>query len=253
VRNIRLIVQYDGTDYVGWQMQINGPSVQAEVTKALEKITGHKVTLHASGRTDSGVHAEGQSANFDTDSSVPLRAFVMGMNSLLPNDITVSRADEMALDFSSRCCAKGKTYRYLVFNKATPSALWRRQSWWVIKPLDLEMMSRAAAHLVGIHDFSAFRSARCDAAYAVRGIHSINVEKTGDLVEIRVQGTGFLRNMVRIIAGTLVEIGLGKLDEEAVKVALVTGDRELVGVTAPPQGLALVEVYYDEVPSESYP
>lgn len=253
MRNIRLTLEYDGTDYVGWQMQDNGLAVQEVVTTALEALTGHPITLYGSGRTDSGVHAEGQNANFFTNSNAPLRAYVMGLNAMLPDDITVSSAALMSSGFDSRRDARGKTYRYIILNTATPSALWRRWSWWVFRPLDSEAMARVGAQLVGIHDFSAFRSARCDSTQAVRRIDSLTVERKGDFVELTVRGSGFLRNMVRIIAGTLMEAGLGKLDEDDVKAAFETGDRELIGITAPAQGLALVSVAYDEEPSESYP
>lgn len=253
MRNIRLLIEYEGTDYVGWQFQPNGVSVQGLMEGALCLMTGEEINLKASGRTDAGVHSRGQTANFHTGKDIPLKGFVHGLNSLLPRDISVWRADLVGEEFDSRRCALGKTYLYRIYNSQIPSALQRRFTWQVRKPLDDRAMARAGGFLVGAHDFEAFRSTGCDAPHAFREITALTVERRGDIIEIEVTGSGFLRHMVRIISGTLVEAGLGRLEPSAVPSIIESKDRKRAGDTAPPQGLLLKEVYYDEPVLESYP
>jgi len=253
VRNLRLTLEYDGTDYSGWQVQDNGPTIQGEVERALGTLLKHPVRVTASGRTDAGVHALGQAVNFRTESSVPLRGVLHGLNALLPRDIAVRRAEEVPLDFDSRRSAKEKTYQYFLHLGATPSAFARRTSWRVRPPLDLPAMERAAAQLVGTHDFGAFRSAGCDAPHAVRAIHEVRVTLRGEYVEVAVRGTAFLRHMVRILVGTLVEVGQGRRTPESVAELLASGDRSQAGITAPPQGLFLAEVRYEAPVREAFP
>jgi tRNA pseudouridine38-40 synthase len=256
VRNIRLLLEYDGTAYEGWQSQPNGRTIQDVLEAALTALVKHPLRVTASGRTDAGVHALGQVANFHTDCRAPLKAFVRGTNALLPPDISVRRADEVSPDFDSRRSARGKTYRYRIFNAPTPSALTRRSNWWICGALDDEAMVRAAALLVGTHDFEAFRSSGCDAPHAVREIRSLEVKRhgpDGELLDIEVTGNGFLRNMVRIIAGTLAEVGRGRRGVDDIAALLASGDRDKAGITAPAQGLTLLRVYYDETPLETYP
>lgn len=253
MRNIRLLLEYDGTDYAGWQLQPGERTLQGALEEALSALVKAPVRVNASGRTDAGVHALGQVANFHTESTAPLKAFVRGTNALLPRDVSVRRADEVPLDFDSRRSARGKTYRYRIQNAPTPSALARRTSWWLSGALDAEAMQRAAQALVGCHDYEAFRSAGCDAAHANREIYSAQVRREGEFIDFTVRGSGFLRHMVRIIAGTLVEVGFGRMDAAEMPALLASRDRNLAGMTAPAQGLTLIEVYYDLEPGEAYP
>lgn len=253
MRNIRLTLEYDGTAYAGWQVQANGPTVQGALEEGLARLLKHTVRVTASGRTDAGVHALGQAANFRTEARIPLRGVLLGLNALLPRDIAVRRAEEVPADFDSRRCAKEKTYQYFLYVGDAPSAFGRRTSWRVPPPLDLGAMERAAAHLVGTHDFGAFRAAGCDAPHAVRAVHEVRVTPRGEYLEVSVRGTAFLRHMVRIIVGTLVEVGQGRRSPASVAELLDCGDRARAGVTAPPQGLFLAEVRYDAPVRESFP
>jgi tRNA pseudouridine38-40 synthase len=253
VRNIRLFLEYDGTDYSGWQTQPNGPTIQETLERALATMLGGPARVTGSGRTDAGVHAEGQVANFRTDRAIPLKGFVLGLNSLLPLDISVRRAEEVEDDFDSRRSARQKTYRYAIHNGLTPSALSRRTTAWVSVPLDADAMDRAAAPLRGVHDFEAFRSSGCDAEHAVREVLDTAVRRAGERVQIEITGTGFLRHMVRIIAGTLIEVGTGRRGEDSLARCLASRERGLAGPTAPARGLTLVRVAYDAAPLEGYP
>lgn len=253
MRNLRLLLEYEGTAYAGWQVQDDIPTVQGELERALATLlkAPHRVT--GAGRTDAGVHALGQAANFRTDSAVPLKGFLHGLNRLLPPDIIVRRVDELDLGFDSRRSAVEKTYQYFLHHAPTPSAFTRGSSWHIRGPLDSEAIGRAAADVVGTHDFEAFRSSGCDAAHAVRTIHESWVLRRGEYVEIGVRGNGFLRHMVRILVGTLVEVGRGKRSPHSLPALILSRDRRLAGPTAPPHGLFLKEVRYDAVPVESCP
>jgi tRNA pseudouridine38-40 synthase len=253
LRNIRLTLEYEGTAYAGWQVQEGVPTVQGELERVLAVMLKTPVRVTGSGRTDAGVHALGQVANFRTEASIPLSGFFLGLNALLPQDITVRRTDEVPLTFDSRRSAKEKTYQYFLHVGDAPSALGRRTSWRPHGRVDIVEMGRAAGFLVGTHDFSTFRSAGCDASHAVRAVHKVWVKPRAEYVEIGVTGTAFLRHMVRIIVGTLVEIGLGKRSAHAICELIEGRDRRLAGPTAPPQGLFLSEVRYDVEPLETYP
>jgi tRNA pseudouridine38-40 synthase len=253
MRNIRLTLEYDGSGYAGWQVQDNALTVQAVVEAALERLLKHPQRVTAAGRTDAGVHALGQVVNFHTAAGVPLKGFVHGLNALLPRDVTVRAASRVSDAFDSRRSATDKTYRYFLHCAPTPSAFARRTSWHLARPLDLGAMRTAAAHLVGTHDFSAFRSSGCDAPHAVRQIHEMTLLERGEYVELSVRGNAFLRNMVRIIVGTLVEVGSARRQPDSIPGLLEEGDRARAGITAPPQGLFLVEVSYAEPPLEAYP
>jgi tRNA pseudouridine38-40 synthase len=245
VKKIRLILEYDGTAYSGWQCQANGLSVQAVVEAALRQLTGEAIRVVASGRTDAGVHARGMTIHFRTERDLPLRAFREGMNRLLPADVAVRAAAEVPVDFHARHSAKGKWYRYTIFNAPARSPLYARVTWHIRLPLDREAMRQAARDLVGRHDFAAFRAAGCDAKETVREIFSVELCPEGDLLHIDIRGGGFLRNMVRVIAGTLVEIGQGKRSPNDIGRLLQVGTRQAAGVTAPPQGLCLMQVWYE--------
>ncbi len=244
VRTIKLTLEYDGTDYVGWQLQPNGPSIQAELEKALSKLLKEPVRITGSGRTDAGVHAEGQVASFTTTKSVPLRAFVAGVNSLLPEDIAVRAAEEREPGFDARRSARGKIYRYRILNRPTRSPLWRRTAWELFRPLDVAAMQAAAPALLGRHDYSAFRASDCCARTTVREVRQARIERAGELIEVHLEATAFLKHMVRNIVGTLVEVGLGKREPGSLAQLLEGRDRTRAGVTAPAHGLCLVEVFY---------
>lgn len=246
MRTIRLILEYDGSGYVGWQRQPNGRSVQELVEEALARVTGAPVRLFSSGRTDAGVHARGMVAHFHTSLGIPLRAFREGVNRCLPRDIAVREATEAAEDFHARFSALGKWYRYTLYLAPVRSPLVRNYSWHIRAPLDEPAMARAAAAFVGRHDFAAFRTAGCEAKTTERTVFSINLRREGDLLHIDVEGSGFLKNMVRMMVGTLVEIGQGKRSPAAVPLMLQGRQAGSVGRTAPPQGLCLMEVRYGE-------
>ncbi|MBU8899776.1 tRNA pseudouridine(38-40) synthase TruA [Corallococcus sp. H22C18031201] len=246
---LKLTLEYDGTRYVGWQMQPNGPSIQAVMQDTLARLLGEPVVVNSAGRTDSGVHAEGQVACFDTARVLPLKAYRMGLNGMLPSDIAVVAAEEVPAEFDPRRWSRGKRYRYRVSNRPTRSPLRRDTHWEVFAPLDVEAMRRAARVLEGRHDFSAFRASDCQAKHAMREIRSLRVEGTrGDAVSFVVEGTAFLKHMVRNLVGTLVDVGKGKRPEAWVAEVLASLDRKRAGPTAPPQGLVLEEVFYGDGP-----
>lgn len=243
---VRLILEYDGTAYGGWQIQPTGQSIQSVVEAALERLTGEFVRLHSSGRTDAGVHARGMVVHFTVSREFPLSAFCQGLNRLLPDDIAVREAVRVADDFHARFDASGKWYRYTLQLGLVRSPLAARTSWHVRGRLDLEAMRLGAAAFVGRHDFKAFRSSGCDSQTTERQIFSLEISPVGELLHIDVKGEGFLRNMVRVMVGTLVEVGLGKRPYTEIAARLADGQRVLSGRTAPPQGLCLMEVWYGE-------
>jgi len=245
VRFIRLVVEYDGTGLHGWQRQLNGPTVQQHLEEALAQIVQHEVVVTGASRTDSGVHARGQVALFKTERTIPLHGFRRGLNSLLPDGIAIREATEVDETFHPRHSATGKHYRYTLLARPDRSPLFRERAWHVSDPLDLERMRAGATHLIGEHDFAAFRSAGCAAKTTVRRVESISITPEPDLVRIDLHGNAFLRQMVRIIVGTLVEVGLGERPPAQVAEIMASLDRTNAGITAPPQGLELVEVRYD--------
>jgi len=244
MRTIKLIIQYDGTNYCGWQEQANGSSIQETVELALAKILGKRIRVQSSGRTDAGVHAVAMPAVFKTDSTVPLKAFVDGVNSHLPQDIAVQSAEEVPADFRVIGGARAKTYRYTIYNYPIRSPLNHRTSWHVRDELDLEAMKLAAGYFPGEHDFAAFRGSNCSAVTSCRRIDAVVISKHGAFVTIDVTGGGFLKYMVRIMTGTLVDVGRGRFSPEHVAALLAEPDRQKGGVTAPPQGLTLLQVVY---------
>lgn len=244
MRTIRLTIEYDGTGYAGWQVQPNGLAVQEVVENALARVLGENLRLVSSGRTDAGVHALGMVAHFCTASALPLRAFREGVNRYLPGDVVVREAAEAPEGFHARFGARGKWYRYSLHLGAVRSPLAARTSWHIRSPLDREAMAVAAAAFAGTHDFSAFRASSCEAQTTVREVFSIGIVEDGELLHIDVKGKGYLKNMVRIMVGTLVEVGLGRRPATDVERLLRSGRRELAGRTAPPQGLMLMEVWY---------
>jgi tRNA pseudouridine38-40 synthase len=245
MRNIRLLLEYDGTCYHGWQRQKNALTIQEVLETALARLTGEAIKVHGSGRTDAGVHARGQVANFHTSSHIPLKAFYAGLNSLLPRDLAVLDAAEAPPDFHARKSARSKTYEYRILNRRQPSPLNRCYAWVVREALDVEAMAKAAAMLLGEHDFSAFKASGGAPGHAVRRV-SAAAWHQGDAGRLRfsITASGFLRGMVRSLVGTMVEIGLGKRPPEDLAGLLQSGDRHGAGPTAPAQGLFLVEVLY---------
>ena len=242
-RNIRLTVAYKGTAYSGWQIQPNVPTVQGALERRLEEMTGHFCRVRASGRTDAGVHAQGQLANFITTSRVPLRGFLRGLNTLLPEDIGVLTVEEVPLDFDSRRNNHGKHYRYSLWNQRPPSPRLAPYCLQIHKPLDLMAMAEAGRLLVGTHDFAAFRAANCERETTVRTIFRCTICHEPPLVYIDVEGSAFLKNMVRIITGTLLDVGRGKREPQLITALLDEGDRTKAGMTVPPQGLCMMRVF----------
>jgi tRNA pseudouridine38-40 synthase len=241
---IRLTIEYDGTAYCGWQRQREDNSIQQTVEEALLTLTGKKTVLHSAGRTDAGVHAIGQVAHFDTNAKIPPDKYSFALNALLPPDIRIRKSAKAADRFHARFDAKRKCYRYVIFNAPHASALLRNRSMHVPVLLDVKQMRAAAAHLVGEHDFSAFTSAQLKMKNKVRTIYSIKIARRKEEITIDVVGNGFLYNMVRIIAGTLIYVGQGKLAAEDIPAILESRDRRQAGITAKPQGLFLAEVRY---------
>jgi tRNA pseudouridine38-40 synthase len=243
-RRFKLTIEYDGTDFFGWQRQDGLRTVQGTLEDGVRELVGESVEVRGAGRTDAGVHAEGQVASFTLASRIPTHGLQRGLNSLLPPDVVVVDAAEVDPAFDARFSARGKVYRYRIWNHFTRSAKHHRAAWHFRPVLDLEAMRAAAAALCGEHDFRGFRASDCDRRNTVRVIRRFSITRQGALVDIEVEATAFLKNMVRILAGTLADVGRGKLDQATVQEVLATGDRTRGGVTAPPQGLTLVRVIY---------
>jgi tRNA pseudouridine38-40 synthase len=243
-RNLRLVVEYDGTDFAGWQRQDGQRTVQGCLEDAVRTMTGTATLVRGAGRTDAGVHARGQVANFQTVATIPLGGFLRGLNANLPPDIAVHEVAEVDPAFDARWAARGKLYRYQVWNQLVRSPLHRRTSWHCRAPLDLPAMRDAATVFVGEHDFAAFRAADCERKTTVRILRQLEIRNEGPLVTLDVEGTAFLKNMVRILAGTLVAVGRGKLSRADLLRIQASGDRTQAGMTAPAAGLTLIRVMY---------
>ncbi len=244
MRNIKLILEYDGTGYSGWQVQPGQKTIEGVLKGCIRKVTGEEVKLRAAGRTDAGVHALGQVVNFYTNTTIPAPSLQRALNSLLPPDIVVRSAEDVGEDFDARRSSKAKIYLYLIFNSPSPSAIYRHYSWYVREPLDLDLMRRGSTLLIGEMDFSSFRATGCTATHPVRSIESIRIFKEGDLVKIEVKGKAFLRHMVRNIVGTLVDLGRGRFTIEDMERIIEAKDRTKAGISAPARGLFLKEVEY---------
>lgn len=244
-RNLKLTIEYDGTHYHGWQIQPNGPSIQQEIESAIELMTRCKVKLLGSGRTDAGVHALEQVANFTCATRITLDAFQKGLNSILPDDIVIRNVEEMPLDFHARYDAVSKRYRYYIRNHPLPSAIDRQHRWWIRSPLNLSAMQQGLVHLIGEHDFKAFEGAGSPRSNTIRRVIEMDLSnEVPDTVVIDIHATGFLRYMVRNIVGTLVDVGLNKIPPDHIISILASRDRSKASATAPARGLFLVEVYY---------
>lgn len=241
----RLIIEYFGKNYNGWQRQTNGVGVQQVLEDTLSGLLEQSVTVIGSGRTDTGVHALGQAAHFDADTRIPAEKLVFAANALLPHDIKIKSCLEAAPGFHAQYDAKSKTYRYQTYVSRIPSPLRDDRFAQIIPPLDIDKIKRCAAKLVGRHDFAAFSSSGSQKKTSVREIYGIEVLESGDELYFEISGNGFLYNMVRIIVGTLVFIGKGKLPEETIDIMLETGNRKLGGKTFPAKGLLLKSVCYE--------
>lgn len=253
-RRFRLIVEYDGTAYCGWQRQINGPSVQQTLEEALSRLTQESVSLVGSSRTDAGVHARGLCAHFDSATRIPAEKLAFALNTMLPGDVRIRESSLAPEGFHARFSACGKVYRYAFCNARHDRAIGRQYAAHIPLPLDVAAMQREADSLLGTHDFAAFAASGSVARSTVRTIYRAQVTRRGDEVTLLVLGDGFLYNMVRIIAGTLAEVGAGKRPEGAIARAIATGDRLALGQTAPARGLTLEAVLYegDEARAEAF-
>jgi tRNA pseudouridine38-40 synthase len=243
----RATLEYDGTDFAGWQLQRAARTVQGELERALEKITGSPVRPTAAGRTDSGVHATGQVVHFDVETRLSPVELRRGTNAVLPPDVAIVDLYEASPDFHARKDAAGKRYVYRLLTRASPSPLRRRFAWHARGPLDLEAVGRASRPLLGLHDFRAFRGAaggEPGPEDTRRRIDRLDWERDGDEIRVIAEGSGFLRYMVRNLVGTLVEVGCGRRSVDSVREALLSLDRSRAGPTAPAHGLCLARVFY---------
>ena len=245
VKNFKLIIEYDGTRYHGWQRQPNGPSIQQTIENALETMTRQKITLIGSGRTDSGVHALGQTANFKCETRLSPDEIDKGLNSLLPEDIVICQCRTVHSEFHARYDVLSKRYRYWILNQHLPSAIGRQYSWWIRTPLDIPAMQEAAGHILGEHDFKAFEATGSPRSHTRRHVMQARWERrTNGRITFDITADGFLRFMVRNIVGTLVSVGMHKITPARFQEVLNAMDRTRAGATAPARGLFLMEVHY---------
>lgn len=241
---IALGIEYDGSEFLGWQVQRHGRTVQGVLAAALARVADHRVDLSCAGRTDRGVHATAQVVHFDTRATRPERAWVLGVNSHLPDAVRVCWARPVASDFHARFSACARTYRYVILNRPVPAAILRRHVAWVRQPLDVARMARGGRRLIGEHDFNAYRAAACQARHAIRRIHRLELRRAGDFVYLDVTANAFLHHMVRNIAGVLIAIGTGERSPGWAAELLRIRDRREAGITAPGSGLYLTAVDY---------
>ncbi len=245
MRNIKLTIEYDGKDFNGWQKQPNKLNIQGTIEQAIKNITGEDVELNASGRTDAGVHALGQVANFKTNSEIPIEKFAIAINSKLKKSIVIKKAEEVDEKFHSRLNCKRKTYRYIINNSSEGTAIYRYLETHIPQKLDVKKMEQALKYFEGEHDFKAFKASGTSSKSSVRTIYKTQIYKKEDRIIIELTGNGFLYNMVRIIAGTLVDVGLGKIEPQQIENIIKEKKRENAGKTLPPNGLYLVSVEYE--------
>ena len=245
MRRVKLTIAYDGTNYCGWQIQPNGITIEEIVNKALSKLTGEKIVVIGASRTDSGVHAMGNVAVFDTETTIPPERVAMAVNRILPEDIVVVKSEEVTLDFHPRYCDCEKTYGYHIVNTRIPIPTKRLTNYFVSYELDLDKMREGASYLIGEHDFASFCNIKTDVESTVRTVKELEILENGEEITIRISGNGFLYNMVRIIVGTLIRVGRGFYEPVQVKEILEAKNRKAAGVTAPPHGLMLMEIRYN--------
>ena len=250
MRRIRLRVAYDGTAYCGWQVQPEVPTIEGELNQAISRLTKEEIIVIGASRTDAGVHAKGNVAVFDTESTIPADRFAYALNPLLPEDIVVVASDEVEADWHPRHCDTEKTYEYKILNSKFPDPMRRRDTYHVSFDLDLEKMREAAGYLKGEHDFKSFCSTRTQVENTVRTVYSLELDKKGDMIYIRICGNGFLYNMVRIIVGTLMKVGLGFYPPEHVREIIAAKDRNAAGPKAAACGLTLIRLEYEDMDYE---
>lgn len=244
MKRIKLVVAYDGTGYRGWQIQKNGETIESVLDRALTELTGETIHIMGASRTDSGVHAMGNVAVFDTQARMAADKFSYALNQRLPEDIRIQNSCEVPADFHPRYQRAVKTYEYRILNREFPLPAYRLNTYFCYRSLDTERMRQAAAYLLGEHDFQSFCAAGAQVKTTVRTICDLQIVKEGDLITIRITGDGFLYNMVRIIAGTLIKIGSGEWPPEYMKGILEARDRAKAGPTAPAKGLTLMEILF---------
>ncbi len=245
MQNFKIIIEYDGSAYHGWQRQATDRTIQGEIENALMTMTGNRVTVIGSGRTDAGVHAYGQVANFRCNTSLGAEVFQNGLNGLLPEDIVIRSCEAAPEKFHARYDVTSKTYHYRILNRRLPDAIFRQYAWHIRKKLDLNAMQSALHYIVGCHDFKAFEGSGSPRSSTVRCVMNADVVETDDEYPVfKIEGDGFLKFMVRNIVGTLVDAGLGKITPSDFKRILASRDRNLAGITAPAHGLFLMEVKY---------
>lgn len=242
--NIKLTIEYDGTNYHGWQTQPNGPTIQAVLEDALSVFFAQSIRVIGAGRTDAGVHALGQVANFHTVKSFDRHRLLRGLNALTPRDITVKEAEAVADSFDARRDGRARIYHYQILNRPMPSPFYLNRAWHLHAPMDIEAMRAAIACLLGEHDFSSFRAAGCEADHPVRRVYETSIENRGEVLVYTIEATAFLRHMVRNIVGTLSEVGYGTRAPASFAELLAARDRSRAGITAPANGLYLMEVKY---------
>ena len=245
MKRVKLVVAYDGTNYHGWQVQYNGITIEEVLNRTISELVQEDIKVIGASRTDAGVHACGNVAVFDTESRIPGDKFSFALNQRLPEDIRIQESCEVDADFHPRYADTVKTYEYNILNRRFELPTKRLYAAFCYYPMDIERMNQAAAYLVGEHDFKSFCSAGAQVQTTVRTIYAVNVTKEDDMVHIRITGNGFLYNMVRIIAGTLMQVGTGLMEPEQVKEILEARDRSKAGPTAVAKGLTLVEIRYE--------
>lgn len=244
MKRIKLVIAYDGTNYCGWQVQSNGITVEEIINKKLSDLTGEKIVVIGASRTDSGVHALGNVAVFDSETSIPPERICYALNQRLPDDIVVQSSCEVPLDFHPRYCDTEKTYEYSILNRKFEMPCLRNYSYFIYLPLDVEKMREACQYIIGEHDFKSFCTPKAKVENTIRNVYSLEIFQENELIKIRIRGNGFLYNMVRIIVGTLVKVGQGIYPPEYVKEIIKACDRTKAGPKAPPQGLTLVGIEY---------
>lgn len=245
-KRVFMKIAYDGTNYCGWQIQINGITVEEVINKHLSELLGEEIAVIGASRTDSGVHAMGNVAVFDTKTRIPAEKICFALNQRLPDDIRILESKEVPQDFHPRFCNSTKTYQYKILNRKIPIPTERLYSHFVYMDLDIEKMKKAAEYIVGEHDFKSFCSTRTQVENTVRTIYSLDIEKKEDMIYITISGNGFLYNMVRIIVGTLMKVGLSVYPPEHVKEIIEACDRNVAGPKAPAQGLTLLKIDYED-------
>jgi len=246
MRNIKLKISYHGKYFSGWQRQKELKTVESEIENALSKILNENVNIFGSGRTDSGVHAIEQIANFKTEKKIPLNAFLYGLNSILVSGIRIQDVEEVDLNFHSRKSAKKKTYKYQIYNSNVSSPLYDDFYSWVKYPLNFQKMKEASKYFLGEHDFLSFAASKNSTKTTIRTIYDIDFQKNDKIIIFRITGNGFLMKMVRNIMGTLIEVGLGKYEPNIIPIILEKKDRKEAGKTASASGLFLEKVYYEK-------